>query len=542
MLKLLIVEDERWEREGLNDFLDWQAYGIEVCGLACDGVEGIEQAKRLLPEIIITDIKMPGMDGIKMSGKIREFIPGVKIIILTGYDDFKLARDAINISANAYILKPIDETEMKDVIMKVADECNNELARLDEEKKLKSLLDESFVITRKNILLDLLRGRMVPDAESQLAAWGIKPSGSKLAVLAVRINTGSVCMPEEQSVKSQDINSIETFIADMKECDGMAVAADESAETVLVCMGYPGISGEELLSQAFLIRDVVCEELGISISVGVGKLVESPDQLYLSCQHARDAVNFAVFRGDTAVLTYMELEILQQDYAGSIGDFLMKGSYFNKQLLHSVRSLDDERAFSLLDEMFDMICTYRWAGREAVANYLYGLVNEISLLLYNLRLHPDFTGEDENVSGRPLLAMSGLQMMKNYVYEFFERVFARLEGRKNNKDESIVKKLEQLVCEKYASDINLKTIAAEIYLSPNYLGSTFKRFTGRNFNEYLCRYRMEKAVELLKSPKSKVSQVARDVGIPNTSYFCMLFKNMFGIAPGEYQENIIRKF
>ena len=540
MLKMLIVEDERWEREGLRDFLDWQAYGIQVCGLACDGVEGIEQAKKLLPEIIITDIKMPAMDGIKMSRKIREFIPGIKIIILTGYDDFKLARDAINISANAYILKPIDEVEMRDVIKKVADECNNELARLEEEKKIKILLDESILRTSKNILLDLLRGRIVPDAESQLIAWGIKPSGNRLAVLAVRISLGSVCVTEERPIESLDIKSIATFISDMKECAGMAVAADESSESVLVCLGFFGLSDEELLRQATLMRDVICEKLGIGIAVGAGKLVESPDQLHLSCQQARDAVNFAVFRGDATVLTYSELEDLQQEYAGGIGDFLMKGSYFTRQLLHSVWSYDDERAFVLLDEMFDMICANRWAGREAVSNYLYGLMNEISLLLYNLKLHPDFTGEDESVSGRSLLVMSEMQMMKNYIYEFFESVFARLEGKKNNKDESIVKKLEQLVCEKYASDISLKTIAAEVYLSPNYLGSTFKRVTGRNFNEYLCQYRMDKAKELLRSPKNKVSWVAQEVGISNTSYFCMVFKNTFGKAPGEYQAIMIR--
>lgn len=540
MLKMLIVEDERWEREGLRDFLDWQAYGIEVCGLACDGVEGIEQAKRLLPEIIITDIKMPGMDGIRMSGMIREFLPGVKIIILTGYDDFKLAKEAIKINANAYILKPIDEAEMRDVIAGVVDECNSELARIDEEKKLKSLVDESMLKTRKSSLLELLKGRAAPDADSRLAAWGLDPSGS-LGVLAVRIDTEGITKDEEYPAGSQDINSLEGFIAGTAEFAGMAAAADDASGSVLVCVDERGMSGEELSRRAAHIRESVCEKLGVGISIGVGRQVESSDQLHLSCRQAQDTVNFAVFRGASDVMTYSELEALQQEYAGAVGDFLMKGSYFTRQLLHSVRSNDDERAFSLLDEMFEMISANSWIGREAVANYLYGLLNEISLLLYNLKLHPDFTGEDESVSGRPLLAMPALQTMKNYVYDFFGRVFVRLEGRKNNKDELIIKKLEQLVGEKYAQDINLKTIAAEIYLSPNYLGSIYKGFTGRNFNEYLCQYRMEKAAELLKSPRSKVSQVARDVGIPNTSYFCLLFKNKYGVAPGEYQETMIRQ-
>jgi two-component system response regulator YesN len=85
-------------------------------------------------------------------------------------------------------------------------------------------------------------------------------------------------------------------------------------------------------------------------------------------------------------------------------------------------------------------------------------------------------------------------------------------------------------------DINIRTIAADVYLSPNYLGSIFKKCTGSSLNDYLCRYRLEKAREMLLLPTNKVSCVARAVGIPNVSYFCTLFKDMFGIAPGEYQE------
>ena len=159
MLKMLIVEDERWEREGLADFLDWNSLGIEVSGLACDGIEGLEQAKIIRPNIIITDIKMPGLDGLKMSGKVREFLPDVKIIVLTGYDDFKLAREAISISANAYILKPVEQNELFEVIKKVSTECFSYLSNQEENEKIKELLNKSIKKDANAIFLDILRGK-----------------------------------------------------------------------------------------------------------------------------------------------------------------------------------------------------------------------------------------------------------------------------------------------------------------------------------------------------------------------------------------------
>ena len=109
MYKLMIVEDEKWEREGLRDFIDWNSIGIDVAGCACNGMEGVRMAELLKPDIILTDIMMPKMDGIQMANKIRAFLPNTKIIILSGYDDFQYAKQTFSFQAFAYILKPMPE-------------------------------------------------------------------------------------------------------------------------------------------------------------------------------------------------------------------------------------------------------------------------------------------------------------------------------------------------------------------------------------------------------------------------------------------------
>lgn len=537
MLKMLIVEDERWEREGLIDFLDWNSLGIELSGLACDGIEGIEKAQVIRPDIIITDIKMPGMDGLKMSRRIREFLPNTKIVILTGYDDFKLAKEAISINANAYILKPVEEDEMLDVLKKVVNECNIDIKRQEEEKKLKELLDESIVSARRDLLSVVLKENVTKETLQQIATLGILPYYNRFAVIAVGLCPQFKSdLPDKGGFIESDMDEVALMLEEMSRGMNFATALYEPVGTITAIVGQSDMSANSLNNTAGSIVDSFREKRRCKAAAGIGVIVESISELHCSCRQAKEALDFSLFWGDRKIVAYTELENLQQDNASSVGEFLAEGNYFIKQLMHSVRATDDERINNLLGEMFLFINTRRWAGRDMIANFLYGLLNETSLLFYN----PDLPEMEEGAAGAPLLSLSDFESIKEYVSVFFGKVLGRIKEKRNNKDEYIVKKVEQLIMERYKYDISIKTIAAEIYLSPNYLGSIFKKCTGKPLNDYLCQYRMEKAKELLQSPKYKVSRVAREVGIPNASYFCLLFKNMFGIAPGEYQEMIIR--
>ena len=162
------------------------------------------------------------------------------------------------------------------------------------------------------------------------------------------------------------------------------------------------------------------------------------------------------------------------------------------------------------------------------------------MILYNINKNVETILEGESDACKPLMALDRLVSMQEYIFDFFDKTLGYVNEKRNNKEEYVAKKVVQLIEDKYMADLSLKTISADVALSPNYLGSIFKRFTGRAFNDYLCEYRMEKAKELLKSPRNKVSTVAQKVGIPNTSYFCVVFKNIYGITPGEYQEIVVR--
>lgn len=537
MLKLLIVEDERWEREGLAGFLDWASLGIETAGLACDGIEGVERARLIRPDIIVTDIKMPGLDGLKMSGRIKEFLPEVKIIILTGYDDFKFAREAIAISANAYVLKPVEQDEMLAAVKKVVEECNREAAKREEENSMKARLMENANRAKNKLLLDFMKGRLAPVAGGLPEIPGLVPGAAAYAIAAAGL-------PPHRA-KAQCVSNIPGLAEDIARAVEEAPARakykavpDESDGVILICLQLEERAADTRSPAIAGPLQGLLAKCAAGAVMGVGKPVSEIREIPLSYLQAVEAMSYGIFREACGIVHYQELEDFNRGYEKT-GDFLTKGYYFNRQLLHSVRSADEERAYALLDEMFGMIYENRWTEKKVVANYLYGLVNETSLLLYNLKLCPG-GGRDYELAGEQLLKAPDLGTMKELIYDFFEGILGAVIEKKNFKDEYIAKKVLRLIEERYMTDISLKTIAAEIFLSPNYLGSIFKRYTGKPFSDYLCRYRMEKAKELLHSPKNRVSRVARAVGISSTSYFCTLFKNTFGVAPGEYQETVIR--
>lgn len=184
MYRLLIVDDEKWEREGLRDSFDWDNLGIEVAGCACNGVEGLEMAELYRPDIIITDIVMPKIDGIKMSQSIRAFLPDAKIIILSGFDDFQYAKQSFGFHAYAYVLKPIEKKSLEDIFFSLVKVLEHEKS----QKKERDVLERqwiSYVNKNKEYLLcQLLEREMELKLFYELApVIGLKAHGKKVVAI-----------------------------------------------------------------------------------------------------------------------------------------------------------------------------------------------------------------------------------------------------------------------------------------------------------------------------------------------------------------------
>ncbi len=543
MFKLLIVEDERWEREGLVDFIDWKSYQISIAGTACNGIEGLEQALKICPDIIITDIKMPGMDGILMSKKIKEKLPDTKIIILTGYDDFVYAKEAISFSANGYILKNCEEEEMAEVIEKVVSDCKKERKRTELENNFNDIINQNITITRQAFFTNLLEGNYNEnEIQRNFTAFGIeaklddtytvaviklKDAESGRYIQEVLLNkepywdAAGILEEIEQSVKNSRVFSLSN--AGLNE----------------IVFGFCSVSIDYLEAEMNNLVKTISSKYKIDMLAGIGEGVDSVINIRQSYLQARRTLEFCAFWGGMGVEVSHNLEMMYDKFSNDASEFLIRSNFYSKQLIHSIRAMDEDRAQSMLEELFQHIHSCKGVSLDMVTNILQSTVNDIFVLLYNLNSsgeQSDF--EKYSVYGKTEY-LPDIRVIKEEISSYIKNAINSIGLKKLSKDEQIIKNVLKIIDNKYADDINLKVIASEVYLSPNYLGQMFKKHTGKSINDYISEFRMEKAKELLKLPSERINTVANKVGIPNASYFCTVFKNLYGIAPGEYQKLIM---
>lgn len=209
-----------------------------------------------------------------------------------------------------------------------------------------------------------------------------------------------------------------------------------------------------------------------------------------------------------------------------------------KAIVFSVHALEEEQAIAAVTELFHYIKACRGAEGDYIRHYISGLLFELSVVAGINKTEND-SGAN---SGEQLYSLLSLDAILAYIYTFVADTIAALREKRDGKDEYVIRQVNKLIEQKYMSqEISLKSMAEEVFLSPNYLGSLYKKTTGRPFHDQLAQVRMNKAKELLANPQYKVARVAKEVGIPSTSYFCTVFKSAFGISPGEYQEMLHRK-
>jgi two-component system response regulator YesN len=520
MYSILIVEDERWEREGLVDFLDWNAMGITIAGTAVDGIEGYEKAMELAPDIIVTDIRMPGMNGLEMAQKIHERLPDVRIVFLTGYSDFEYTREAISLHADDYVLKPVEEEEMRTSMLRVLKMCEQIRARRREEMHIQRRLRSGERMEVEKLLLNLLTGRGNP--EQVIAQLSVKEVELCSKPLGVMVIVPPTPLPDEE------IRRLFNKSGYLVLCDSIA-----GAVTAVVPLTEQAASDDtSRIAEQLLGLWKALSPLPLTIGTGNS----APGLLHsgTAYRQALNAAQYGVFYGITGVVT-SEMEAEARDsYAERSYAFLTAWQEASRQLRLHMLALQGTAIHKELDRMFASIRSHTGAGKHYIATLLNGLIIDLSMI-------EDNRGGDK---GRiqELLGMNRLGEMCGYVKDYVDGLFARLETRRIHKTDYIVEKTIRLIEEKIGSnDLSLSMLADEVFVSPNHLGVLFKKTNGKTVHQYIMETRMRKSEELLRMTKLKVSEVAERVGMINISYFCSVFKQYYGVSPGEFQETMLRR-
>lgn len=522
-MKLLIVDDEVNTRKGIIGRLPLSEMGItEVCE-ADDGINGLKAVSTFEPDIILTDVRMPRMDGVEMVYKVREQLTACQVIFMSGYSDKEYLKSAIELKALNYIEKPINMNELKSALQASISLC-------DEERNKNKLLKTSLTLIRNELALQLVS--RTPDwlaiAGNIKAAQLDIPQEGIFVTALLRIHT-DISIEQLNSYKITFENILETV---NRTTGHSAIWTVKNDEYIIVhlfgnkhCKHL--FSGEKLHNACQLILNGLSSSFSVFLSLG--KTVNRADKIYSSYESAVLGIQRAFYYGYNSIIKFSEANTLPYRFKPQIikdfSELISKGDQGRTQFL--IKSLtSDIRRFdtTLVNECKDFY--YRILLELVKASTQYGS-----------RL-PEVPELDTDI-WEMFLKFSTLMDMESFILRQIDLYFQCI-ANININDSSVINAIQYIKHHYHEESMSISLISEYTSLSPTYLSSVFKKITGKTLVKYINDYRMEKARELLKNKKLKITDISTQVGCGDSNYFTKIFRKTCGLTPSEYREMMLK--
>ena len=532
MLKVFLVEDESIMREGLRDNIPWQQYGYEFVGEASDGEMALPLIRKAQPDVLITDIKMPFMDGLALSELVIKELPSTKIVIISGHDEFELARKAIQIGVEQYLLKPITRSALQKVLLDIREKIESEQDKKNylEEFLLESHEYEQFA--RRNFFEKVFSGTMpVQDIYSEAQKLDIEIDASSYNLILFNIQDADEARQGEGSGEYILENIQRAF---MRYTEFIMFRWNVNSYGILIMGDEEHI--DELTNKGIGVIKRAVENLGENIdwSVAASDPVNRLSFLSECYKEVNRIFSYRFLIPGTHILnkdmvkglsgnesneSYDKLDVNQVDPE------ILKG-FLNKGTLDEVADFAEGYIESLTEPLKSklfrdyMVLNIRFA----VLSYVQSIGGDQEEFLAGIELHR----ENEMAQN--------LSELKEYMTTLLNAAIRLRDEKDSSQSKHILKKAIQYIEENYTDDeLSLNEVASIINVSPNYFSAVFSTEMDKTFVEYVTDKRMEKAKKLLRTTEKLSGDIANEVGYKDPHYFSFVFKKTQGITPREYR-------
>lgn len=523
---ILLVDDEAAMRETLKRMTPWEDYGFEVINEAENGLEALDCIEEKIPDLIITDIRMPYLDGLDLIKIIKDKYPSIMIIIFSGYDEFSFAQDALRYDVAEYILKPISLENMKEILARAKRKLDEEKAEKNDKIKFTAFYQEALPILKEKYFISLLTPVHVFSDEILIEKgkeFGLDIAADKYSIAVLEPNNtdliNTISMKEtidEWFEKQQDApitfvfeNQIVFIFLSKTEAESEAIFKKKMHRTL----------GQLLLQ----LKRFYTKEL----KIGVGNIESAPSSLSLSYKDAIDALNYTILYPDQSIISIYDVE--KQSLPSS-----------DAQQTNSLKS-DLSLAVKLGSKEDVVKCINALVATPAALQNTFNIPLEVLLMLseilstYEASLN-DIT--EDNIYNE-LSSLNTLSKIHSWVSNICLKAHSLIKGTRKNSHIKFVENAKKVIYENYQNPLfGLDDVCEKIYVSPAYFSTTFKKETGQSFVQYLTNTRLEKAKELLKNTDDKTYQIAEQVGFSEQNYFSFCFKKNVGLSPSQYRQKV----
>jgi two-component system response regulator YesN len=514
MYKVLIVDDEPAIRAGLKTLIDWERYGFVVAGDAMNGREAISKHRELAPDVIIIDIRMPGMDGLQAIEEIRKTDPVCRFLILSGYADFDYAKRAISGRVDGYILKPVDESE-------IAAELERIHGYLQKQSELAGIAVQNAAAQREALIQSLLlddaakHADLLPEMEKLIG-----PSSGAYQVMLVECRL-------QQETDSRLIKSMKRQLANIFEESGRGYVF--SAEPFLGVL-LKDVIKDERKRAAVYDEIMTIAEKGIEVCAAAGKAVKHLADAGASFSEAVRLLKHRFLFGDELIIR--NGPIAERDINGACGEqaALPDIDSLAEKLYYAVDMGNKEGLEHWLDRAGHEITAWDCSETSIKTNYAQ-LLSVVLNKLAGMNEKTYTIVQDYMPLIKEIYEERNYEALKQKVRNRLGELTGRISSAGN---EPVLKQIIDFIERHYHENLKLETLAEVFNYTSGYLGKIFKNYTGCHFHTYLDQIRIQKAIGLLKEGM-KVHQVAVRVGYANADYFHSKFKKYTGKSPSAYK-------
>ena len=531
MYKLVVVDDEKIIREGLTQTIDWEQMGFTVAGEAENGLKAMELIRRINPQVVLADIKMPVMNGLELIKQVKEYDSDIRVVLLSGHEEFAYAREGMLLGAEGYILKLSVEKDVEEVFDKIS-------RQLDEEQKRKALWNELKAERRELIhdkfLRQAIHGEVTGEDIKNMLDKESEIPLEEGCFCAVCIQVDRSTADEDQAVSRRSelacslLAAVKPGLCQYGECamlqPGNKIAIIYYSEKENADRLQARVTEEwKNISYKILRKKHMDDQW--SISVGIGDAGKGWQSIYTSYYHARKAAMFETDSEAVGVLTWEDVRDLTSVQLLSVKE--------ENEFVQSVVMGDRNFVQQQMNYMFKGFDS----GPISVQDVQFFIVELIMLIHWRLRelgLRDGERSESNMEINRTIYGFHKLTELAAWTREYIMELTALCYDARRVPVKQNILKVAKYLENHFHEKILLEEMANYVYMSPSYFSVLFKQYTGKSFSDYLLDIRMEKAGFLLKE-SYKVTDVAERVGYHDIRHFSKSFKKYYGVNPSDFK-------
>lgn len=531
MYKVLLVDDEALIREAISENIKWQEHGFTFLGACENGKEAMEKINQEVPDLLITDICMPYVDGMELTKYVYESYPMTKVIIISGYDEFEYAKKAVKYKVLEYVLKPVTAFELTELLDKTKKDFDLESVKNKNLKKIREAYMSNLPVLKGRFLNSLIQGNILPkDIEKKSEDFGVDLSGKYFATAMIEGDDLEAYVKRHHNINEDLLLfSIYNIVEEIVSKEAQAVTFQGAEDKTIVI--FQADQEEGFRSKVFdvctKIRSSLNQYLKMDTTIGIGKTVPTVSWLNRSLESAKAVLEYRFLLGGNVVLDAKELG------QGKSTSGMDMPAWSDKILL-SIKAGDTLEIEKVIKSFIQALKT-DYVPKNRIIIYIQNIVLSIVNMLEEAGLSNEEFMEGEYTFINRIYMLNHLQDIEGELLCFCKKISSGITSEKDSYSNKQAVMAMNYIDKNYGNpDISLNSVCQHLAMSTSYFSSIFKNHTGETFIEALTRKRIEKAKSLIENTSLKSYEVANEVGFSDPHYFSITFKKHTGYTPTEY--------